>query len=435
MKAFLKEFYSKNFKDKIVTYNFMEEQFLLEGYVSSNYVYKILYKITNFKIIKIVISYFFFFKRIKFIYNKPKKTDIIIFDCETKYDLECLLKYNNYQVLSTRTDSINQIYFCKEVFFPFIKNVFKFGLKNSYLISFIKVSSPKIVITNIMMSENFHIISNYFKNIINFIIIQKGFIYEMSDKNKNNFFAKEIFVYGEYDKLWIEKNNLKVEKISVVGSLKSSLCNDFIKKNNINIQRNKYDICLISELHAQLNGDFDDVDGIADCIGQIALFTIKLCKKFNLKLVFTGEGDGMNILSQREISFYKHYLKDHEFKIFQGPRRHYPSYRNVIESNLTIGYVSTLLRESFSYKKKILSCDFLGSKRLTFPGTGIKLKEDSLFILKGNSYEEFEKRVISLLKMSNKDYFNRLGSNVNFIMFPKTDTTKAIRKKINNLLV
>jgi len=257
----------------------------------------------------------------------------------------------------------------------------------------------------------------------------------MSKKIKKIFCAKKIFVYGNYDKQWIKKNNLDIENISVVGSLKSSLCNEFIKKNNIFVQKNKFDICLISEHSPILNGDFSDVDGIGDCVGQIAKFTIKLCKKYNLRLVFTGEGDGINTTSQREISFYNHYLKDYKFNIHQESRKNFPSYKNVIESNLIIGYTSTLLRESFSFKKKILSCDFLKSKRLKFPGIGIQLKKrDNFFILKKNSYIEFEKMVMNLLNMSSEDYFHKLGTTVNFIMSQKSDTIRKIRKEIGIFL-
>ena len=47
---------------------------------------------------------------------------------------------------------------------------------------------------------------------------------------------------------------------------------------------------------------------MADCIGLVAEFTHKLCKKHNLNLVFSGEGELGKNSGVREIHFYKHFM-------------------------------------------------------------------------------------------------------------------------------
>ena len=46
-----------------------------------------------------------------------------------------------------------------------------------------------------------------------------------------------------------------------------------------------------------------------------------------------------------EIYFYKHYLRDYDFKISQSAdiQKEYPTYVNIMQSKLTIGFISTIL--------------------------------------------------------------------------------------------
>ena len=54
--------------------------------------------------------------------KRLKKTDLIIFDEQSVFDLRNIIPNFNYFVLQTRSTNINKIYFNLEIFFKLIKN-------------------------------------------------------------------------------------------------------------------------------------------------------------------------------------------------------------------------------------------------------------------------------------------------------------------------
>ena len=94
-----------------------------------------------------------------------------------------------------------------------------------------------------------------------------------------------------------------------MGSLRSALSYEYVKSQKIKINPNKYDICLVSEPHSILNGDYFQVKNMAECSALIAEFTYKLCKKHNLNLIFTGEGQ----IGDMEFKKGNKALRDHIF--------------------------------------------------------------------------------------------------------------------------
>ena len=98
-----------------------------------------------------------------------------------------------------------------------------------------------------------------------------------------------------------------------------------------------------------------------------------------------------------------------------------------MQSKLIIGHISTILREAISFNKKILSCNFTGHPDIIFPTKG-------LCVLENVPYELFEERVLKILSMSEKEYFDRLNLDKNYIMKPTTNTANIIREKLSSLL-
>jgi len=254
----------------------------------------------------------------------------------------------------------------------------------------------------------------------------------MSEEMRKNFFIPQLFCLSEYDKLFYKKEKLNVEAIKVVGSLQSSLSVEYVKSKKLKINPSRYDICLISSPHHVINFDFPQVENMADSFGLIAKFTHKLCEKHNLNLIFSGKGEKGKRSGVREINFYKHYLKNYDFTIFQSSnsKKEYPSYVNIMQSRLTIGSISTILREAISFEKKILSCNFTGHPDVAFPGLNAEFPEHSICILKKPSYDLFEERVLKILSMTNEKYFSELGKEKFYMMMPVDKTANIMRKKI-----
>ena len=437
-------------KDKVVCFKYMEECFQKEGYVSSKSTHiKLLYlfyKLFDFSFFRKVKFFFTLILRCKFFFKDPKHVEFVIFDSENVTAIKKILPNKDYIVIPTRIRHISEIYISKKIIFFILKNFSKRSLKQNYLTALIKEIVPKIVITNIFDSEDFHTISKELHNKIKFIAIQtyapSMFDIMFSEKGKKNFFIPKLFCYSEYDKIFYKKRNVNIQNFEPVGSIRSSLSYEYAKSQKIKINPNKYDICLISEpLDGTLTGDWGHVKNLYESTGLVAEFTHRLCKKHNLNIVFAGKGYKGDKGIDRQIHFYKHYLKNYDFKISLVPPYkkeetdfNYASYINIMESKLVIAVFSTMLREAISFEKKILFFNTTGHPDVEFPGSNIEFPQDSICILKEPSYEVFEERVLKILSITNEEYYKQLGKEKSFIMNPTVETANIMRKKIKELV-
>ena len=71
----------------------------------------------------------------KFIFNEPKKADIIIFDYNASKGLAEVLESLNYACLSNRIEEIQKIFITKKIILFIMKNFFKRSLKVNYLLN------------------------------------------------------------------------------------------------------------------------------------------------------------------------------------------------------------------------------------------------------------------------------------------------------------
>jgi len=433
---------SRDGKDKIVCCKYMEECFKKEGYISSKKPYiNSLYKLFDFKALRKIKVLFTLCLRCKFFFQDPKHSELVVFDSETTASVEKILPNKNYVIISTRIEQINKIYVSKKIIFYIIKNLFKRSLKQNYLTALIKVIAPKIVITHISDSEDFHIISKILNNKIKFIAIQTyaptAFNTMFPGKGKKNFFIPKFFCYSKFDELFYKKKKVNIGSFEAVGSIKSSLAYEYTQSEKLKINPNKYDICLIAETIDCFNkSDFPQVKNLHDCHGLVAEFTHRLCRKHNLNMVLPGKAAKDTAGARREIYFYKHYLKNYNFEIFQPPKetKEYSSYMNIMQSKLTIALCSTMLREAISFEKKILSFNPTGHPDVIFPVPGITFPQESICILTKPSYELFEERVLKILSMTNEEYFSQLGIEKSFLMTPTVETASILRKRLKQTL-
>jgi len=433
---------SRDGKDKITCFKYMEEYFKKEGYTSSKKLYiNLLYKLFNFKVLRKIEVFFTLCLRCKFFFQDPKHIELVIFDSVTTASVEKILPNKNYVIISTRIEHINKIYVSKKIIFYIIKNFFKCSLKQNYLTALIKIIAPKIVVTHISDSRDFHIVSKTLNNKIKFIAIQTytptAINTMFPGKDKKNFFIPKLFCYGKFDELFYKKKKVNIGSFEAVGSIQSSLSYEYTQSEKLKINPNKYDICLISENMLCLNkSDHPQVKNLPDCYGLVAEFTHRLCRKHNLNMVLPGKHAKDTAGARREIYFYKHYLKNYNFEILHSPKetRSYSSYINIMQSKLTIALWSTILREAISFEKKILSFNTTGHPDVMFPGPGITFPQESICILTKPSYELFEERVLRILSMTNEEYFSQLGKEKSFLMVPTVETAGILRKRLKQML-
>ena len=148
-----------------------------------------------------------------------------------------------------------------------------------------------------------------------------------------------------------------------------------MKSNQSEIKPNKYDICLISEPRIKLNRDFiivHQTQYVKEHVGFIAQHTLKYCKKNKKNIIFSGKSDNKSINFQsKEKKLYEKILKDTDIKITFNNKKKFEQKKNLMQSNLIIGMSSTLLRDAFEFRKKILICNFIEHEDTKALTTGI----------------------------------------------------------------
>ena len=68
-----------------------------------------------------------------------------------------------------------------------------------------------------------------------------------------------------------------------------------------------------------------------------------------------GKSDITHIDGKKyETEFYRNFISDIKFKIFFHDKKKFGAYKIILQSKVVIGCTSSLLRESFAFKKKVL---------------------------------------------------------------------------------
>jgi len=224
------------------------------------------------------------------------------------------------------------------------------------------------------------------------------------------------------------KKSPGIKEIKPIGSLSAAVAKDYFKNQNIMIKSNRHDICLISEPRIKLNHDYKRVHAQHDVqrfLGLVASNTLKFCKKNNKSLIFSGKSDAKSLNFQsQEKKFYKNSLKDFDYKISFNNKAKFDQYKNLMESNLIIGMSSTLLRDAFEFKKKILICNFVDHE-------DTKALSQGICTLKSTNYLDFEKRVNKILSLDYNQYLAEIEDvghiyniNINALEFLKYEINK-----------
>ena len=290
--------------------------------------------------------------------------------------------------------------------------------------------NPKLIVTHVDNSTDFHILSKILYKKIFCAAIQRATRGELLYNPKSiikTIFIPHFFTFSSHEKKLYRSKKALVKKFYPSGSLVLALAMEYFKKKKIS-KKIKYDICLISEPHENNSTDFPQVKNYADVVGLIAQFTHRLCKEENLKLIFCGTGEKNNSTAKHEMSFYKKYLKKFKFKIFQASRKTFPSYMKIMQSNLIIGHNSSMLREAVGIEKKVLFCNFTGSSLVKpQPAKGI-------IELTNPSYEIFKKRVLKILSTKKNYYWNSINTDQDHILMSSKHTLRIIKSQLEKVL-
>jgi len=385
------------------------------------------------------------FLKAKLVFENPQKHELVIFDDESIREFKNFLYHYNFFVLQSRIENINKIYFSFKILKYFFRH-YNGNIMTAYLVSLLEVIRPKVVLTNIDNSFKFFDLAKILDKKMNFVAIQGAvrhdlveykYLYEKnitkSDLTKN-FYIPNFLCFGQFEIDLYKHYGIKVKNFFKVGSLR--LANFFyhIKKNKIKLKKFNYDICLIGESFVGIIDEhFENYK--KGHINTIK-FVIKFCIKHNMKLICAQKRD-KRIRPEaynKEINIWKKYLTNNEFDFFishsvEKKIDSYTSYAAMFQSKVVVATGSTLLRENLAIGGKILSCNLLPTNIYDFPVQGI-------CSIKNCTFEEFEKRLLQIYSMSEKDYFSKLSKDKCYLLEydEKISTIEILKRKIDSFL-
>ena len=103
------------------------------------------------------------------------------------------------------------------------------------------------------------------------------------------------------------------------------------------------------------------------------------------------------------------------------------TYKIMEESEVLVSSMSLMLRENILLRNKILAANLTGYSVYNFP-------LNKFFTFNGNRYEEFEKKLFSILKMRKTEYFKKAGKNIDYCILNNSSPTRLIRSVIKQYI-
>ena len=388
--------------------------------------------------------------KVKLKYGVPKGLNIVVYNSESMTQLQYVLKGKKFIILDFRIEQIKEIYFSLRIFLLMISNIFRFKLSKNYFFSVIKIANPKIFITGTGNHAIFYELAKLLDKNTEFMVVQNA---RRSDFERNDYdYKKEItfknlneetyiphlFCFGQYEIESAKLFNINIKNFYKVGSINTSNFFNYLKENNKSLEKNKFDICLISEPQFGENKRYM-ANGVEEGYALMANYTVKFAKKFNCKFVFAVKRYKYSKnypadLFKKEMNFFKKFMDKENFEFLLehaiSKENFFSSYLAMFQSKVTVGTQSTLLRDKIGFGEKILSCNLTGLKIQDFPINGICTINDC-------SYEDFERRLNEILSISTEEYFKKIDKDKSFVMeFRKPlGTIQEIKKEINKYLV
>ena len=349
-------------------------------------------------------------------FQNPERSELLIFDKAGSDMFKNILYFNNYSILEARSESLRVIYFSWKILFLMMRN-FHSNLFTCYLISLIKIIKPKIIITAIDNSFKFSEIAKILYKDIFFIAVQNASRYDfdrnerlfkigsLKEDDNKKFFLPNYYCFGDKEIEDCKKYNINVLKFFKIGSLRLAQYLNHLKKKNIQIIHNKYDIGLISESSAGKNKLWKR-SGVEEGFAKIVKFTINVCKRNKLKFTFIRKRQ-FNHLAAAEMKWYQNFVNKDEFNFLnnnatQVSKEEFNSYKAIHQSSICVGTCSTLLREKLALKGKILASNFTKLDHYDFPLKGFSFIKDPNFV-------DFENRVLEILKIEKNEYLKQIN--------------------------
>ena len=285
----------------------------------------------------------------KFIFNLPKKNNFLIYQDQSKENLEKFLKIN-FECLKSDKEVNIIIFFLSLIIKPYR------SLYLNYIYNYIKYVNPKFFFTFQDNDDRFYLLKDKFSS-IKFISIQggyrnlKGDFFDKNLRYEKNLKMKCDYIFVMNDKFGKEYKKIINTKTVSIGSFLSNSFPMFKKK----IFYKKKTLIFISQVYSINKSNKYFINSPELKVSRAEFYEkqfklikniYKYCQKNDLDFkVLTKKGD----LYEKE--FFKKILKSEKsilIKKFRGE-----GYKFVDKADLVVGIDSTLVYETLSRGKKI----------------------------------------------------------------------------------
>jgi hypothetical protein len=306
---------------------------------------------------------------------------------------------------------------------PFVKwfrlgdrAVFKNFLRQIYLqyiLACIDQTTAKVVLTIVDNSGIFQMLSRIDPN-RTYIAIQNGgrTVFCVRDSLKSMPRSASVismtnfFCFGQRDVDLFKRYGHKIDTYLPIGSLIGGYYKSQVSGP---VSDSRFDLCLISPWHQHQFSDPVGDDLIArwpkrvgTALIGLQLLLLRLLNDTALTLVICPRSR-----DAAEIAFFKEAFGERA-EIAESNPENFSTYRTVEQSRLTISVNSTVLSECFSWGKKVLWCNTPNDEYFEMPEAGLNY-------FHGENYELFKERVLTLLRMPQKEYVDSTREAAHYI--------------------
>ena len=293
-----------------------------------------------------------------------------------------------------------EFYLTPSIIFWTIRHFLKTGsLTVGYAVAVLRHIRPNIVVTFIDTQGAFQKTAQYYKG-CRFLAIQNGSRLLTRDNPPGSpmIYHSEFACLGRYEIDQYTKHGASVQRFYPIGSLKDSY---YRARQPVPSPIKRFDLCLTSQIKPQHNRIYPET---MKGLELLTLHLKRFCETHGTTLCIAGRKhpDRGKEFFEWECNWFRERLGNIP-RIFPNVRGEYTSYSLIDSSRVSLGQHTTVLREGFGRRKRILSCNFTGNRMYDFP-------VDGPWALSDPAYEVFERRLIWLLEVSDEEYNNLCGN-------------------------
>lgn len=383
-------------------------------------------------------------------FHSPPQNNIIVFDrANSHYITDFILKDEPCFIFDVRPE---KIYVSPEVLFYFFLSFHSFSwgeiikrkglsrlrdvlqqLRRVYILSCFKCIKPKVVITFIDNSTIFHwLVRNYKK--ARFLAVENGHRTKWEIGSGKKFYHQYLFCFGDYGKHRYVQFGHVVDECYPAGSLLAG----YYRANVKHRREQKYDLAIVSQYTSEgfklysdsklrglhwtqrlirgksklykINLDKQKKLGVhmvrMSAINLMNTFLVKYISECNLTAAVLMRGRGVS-KSGEERKYYEEKFGENVILIDRNVEN-MSSYCAADESELVVGFNSTLLIEAFGLGRKVIFIDFTG--------TDLWNDYDPMVMFTEPDYSLFKKRLNELRNEPYDVYRKRTREYARYLM-------------------